>query len=60
MHSPCVECHGMYGWVSIRCGRGLLVGWCRSIVVFSIGRVLGGGGFTGKEPFKCCLVLLGG
>ncbi len=26
VHSPCVECHGYDGWVSIGCGGGFLVG----------------------------------
>ena len=25
VHSPCVKCHGVDGWVSIDCGGGFLV-----------------------------------
>ncbi len=62
VHSSCVKCHGVDGWVSIVCGGGFLVGWCWGSISVCVGRLLGGGDcvVSGKELVKCELRWCGG
>ncbi len=55
VHSPCVKCRGVDGWVSIGCVGGFLFGWCWSIYSVCVGWLLGGGVCVlfGKEPIQC-------
>ena len=52
VHSPCVRCHDVDGWVSISCGGSFLVGWCWGSVLGCVCRLLGVGGcvLSGEEP----------
>jgi hypothetical protein len=43
VHSPCVKCHGVDGWVSIGCVGGFVFGRCWGINSFCVGWLLGGG-----------------
>ncbi len=51
VHSPCVKCHCVDGWVSIGCGDGFLGRGCWGSVLICGCGLLGVGGFvlSGKE-----------
>ena len=57
VHSTCVKCHGVDGWVSIGCSGGFLVRWLWGSIFVCIGRLLGDGGcvLSSKGHVKCGL-----
>ena len=52
VHSPCVKCYGVDGWVSIGCVGGFHFGWGRGSYLGCVGWMLGGSIYVlfGKEP----------